>query len=80
MPRLSLTPRNVLTGAERHRTAIATTLAWAEASAARGDYADALSWLDVVEATGDHLVDGYEVKRRAWLGALPPAGPKRSAV
>jgi hypothetical protein len=80
MQRLSLTPRNALSGAERHRAAIAVTLTWAEESAARGDYADALSWLDVVEATGDHLLDGYEVKRQAWLGALPPAGTKRSAA
>ena len=80
MPPLSLTPRNVPSGAERHRTAIASTLAWAEDSAARGDYADALSWLDVVEATGDRLVDGYALKRELWLEALPrPGSPGRAA-
>lgn len=57
-------------GRDRHLAAVARSLGWAQESAARGDYAEALSWVGVVEAIGDALPDGFEIKRQAWLNAL----------
>ena len=37
-------------GLEAHRTAVANTLSWAEESAGRGDYANALAWLQTTAA------------------------------
>jgi hypothetical protein len=45
-------------------------LGWAEQAAARGDFADALSWVGVVEAIGDLIPIEYQTKRKAWLTAL----------
>ena len=55
---------------DRHLAAVARSLGWAQESAARGDYADALSWVQVVEAIGDPIPHEYETERRAWRGAL----------
>jgi hypothetical protein len=49
--------------------AIAATLRWADAAAARHDYREALHWLDTVAAMRDELPDGYAVKRAAWQDA-----------
>ncbi|MDQ2896449.1 MAG: hypothetical protein M3Y09_12545 [Actinomycetota bacterium] len=49
---------------------MARSLGWAQESAARGDYADALSWVGAVEAIGEVLPEGFEIKRQAWLSAL----------
>ena len=46
--------------------AIAATLRWADAAAARNDYREALHWLDTVAAMCDELPDGYAAKRAAW--------------
>ena len=54
----------------RHLAAVARSLGWARESAARGEYADALSWVQVVEAIGDPIPHEYEIRRRAWRGAL----------
>ena len=44
-------PREALDRAhDRHLAAVARSLGWARESAARGDYADALGWVRVVEA------------------------------
>jgi len=51
---------------ERHRAAVRRSLGWAQESAGRGDYADALGWIRVLEAIGEQLPPGYEAKRRAW--------------
>ena len=56
-------PANAL---ERHRTAVRRSLGWAQESADRGDYADALGWIRVLEAIGEQLPPGYEGKCRAW--------------
>jgi hypothetical protein len=53
-----------------HLVAVARSLSWADASAARGDFADALAWLRAVEAMGDRLPDAYLTKRRLWQGGL----------
>ena len=52
-----------------HRAAVANTLTWAEESAARGDYANALAWLSVLDAIGETLPDEYETKRIDWREA-----------
>ena len=54
----------------KHLAAVAGTLCWADESAARGDYADALRWVEMIEALGDPLPHEYETKRRSWRGAL----------
>ena len=48
----------------------ARTLRWADEAASRGDYADALGWIEVVRATADGLPGPYERKRVAWLREL----------
>jgi hypothetical protein len=55
---------------DRHLAAVARSLGWARESAARGDYADALGWVRVVEAIGDAIPDEYEAERQAWLSVL----------
>jgi hypothetical protein len=66
---MSTYPRATL-DSDRHLAAVARSLGWALESAARGDYADALGWVRVVEAIGDPIPPEYEVKRQAWLSAL----------
>jgi hypothetical protein len=51
---------------ERHRAAVRRSLGWAQESADRGDYADALGWIRVLEAIGERLPPGYQAKRQAW--------------
>jgi hypothetical protein len=51
---------------DRHLAAVARSLGWARESAARGDYADALGWVRVVDA----IPDEYEAERQAWLSVL----------
>jgi hypothetical protein len=60
-----------------HLIAVARSLRWADASAAQGDFADALAWLRAVEATGDLLPDAYLTKRQLWCGALAQGGVGR---
>lgn len=59
---------------DRRLVAVARSLGWAEEAAARGDYADALSWVGVVEAIGDLIPIKYRTKRQAWLTALVENG------
>ena len=39
----------------QHQAAVRQSLGWADAAARAGDHADALHWLDVVEAVGHEL-------------------------
>jgi hypothetical protein len=55
---------------DAHLATVTRSLRWADASAACGDYADALRWIHVVEASGHRLSDEYENKRQAWSSAL----------
>ena len=55
---------------DRHLAAVTRSLRWAQESAERGDYPDALAWVQVVEATGSQLPPGFQDKRRAWLDAI----------
>ena len=57
-------------GLAAHRVAGANTLSWAEESAARGDYVNALAWLSVLDAIGETLQESYEIKRLDWRRAL----------
>jgi hypothetical protein len=52
---------------DRGLVAVARTLGCAEEAAARGDYADGLSWVGVVEAIGNLILIKYQTKRQAWL-------------
>jgi hypothetical protein len=54
----------------RHNQAVAQSLAWARAAAARGEFADALGWLQVVEAVGHVLSPDEQRDRRHWLRAV----------
>jgi hypothetical protein len=56
--------------AERHRAAVRRSLVWAQESADRGDYADALGWIGVLEAIGEQLSPAYLAKRQAWGAQL----------
>jgi len=56
--------------ADRHRTAVKNSLRLAGESAARGDYADALGWIAVLESIGEQLPQEYQAKRRAWQEQL----------
>lgn len=55
---------------ETHRAAVANTLTWAEESASRGDYVNALAWLNVLDAIRETLPEEYEIKRRDWRRTL----------
>jgi hypothetical protein len=55
---------------DRHLAAVSRSLGWAQESAERGDYTEALAWVSVVEAIGSQLPPGYHAKRQAWLDAL----------
>lgn len=57
-------------GLTAHRAAVANTLSWAEESAARGDYVNALAWLNVLDAIRETLPEAYEIKRDDWRRAL----------
>ena len=46
--------------------AVPRALGLAEAAAKRGEYAEALAWLETVEANGGHLGPKYEYKRARW--------------
>jgi hypothetical protein len=69
---MSASPREEqrITASDRHLAAVARSLEWAQESAERGDYNDALAWVQVVEATGSQLPPGYHRKRQAWLDAV----------
>ena len=69
-PRNAPALKSRTTAAMQHRRAVARSLRWAEESAARGDHAEAIAWLQAVEDTGEQLQSEYEVKRRNWFGAL----------
>jgi hypothetical protein len=53
-----------------HRAAVERSLEWAHESAARGDYADALRWVAMVESLGDELSEDLATERLAWGDAL----------
>ncbi len=50
----------------RHQAAVARSLGWAHESAARGDYADALSWMLTLDAVGHTLAATDQSARADW--------------
>ncbi|MGZ6587473.1 MAG: hypothetical protein ACXVHX_24605 [Solirubrobacteraceae bacterium] len=46
--------------------AVLRALGLADAAAKRGEYAEALAWLETLEATGYELEPKYEYKRARW--------------
>ena len=54
----------------QHQAAVRQSLGWADAAAGAGEHADALHWLDVVEAVGHELSADDTAKREAWRRAL----------
>jgi len=55
--------------AERHALAVRQTLRWAERVAREGDYERALSWLSLIERTGDSLPQEWQHHRAVWTAA-----------
>jgi hypothetical protein len=53
----------------RHQAAIARSLGWAHESAARGDYADALSWMTTLDAVGHTCSSKDQAARESWARA-----------
>lgn len=56
--------------ARRHAAAVRRSLRWADGAAERGDWAEALGWVQVIEACGDELPEEFRAKRDRWLLAL----------
>jgi hypothetical protein len=54
----------------KHLAAVARTLQWADEAAERGDYLDAVLWLETLEAIGDQLPEVYESRRGSWSARL----------
>jgi hypothetical protein len=54
----------------RHEQAVARTLDRSDQAAEDGDAANALTWLQALEAIGDPLPNDYQKKRQAWRRAL----------
>jgi len=60
----------------RHARAVLNTLHLADDAARRGQYEDALSWLNTLLAIGDSLPEHYVRKQALWQAALmrqPPS-------
>lgn len=61
--------------ATRHHRVVRKALHWAERSAALGDLADALGWLELARAVNGRLPGAWEMRRRRWeQGWHPPQG------
>jgi hypothetical protein len=63
----------------RHENAVANSLSWADQAATDGDYAEALAWLQMLEAINIPLPEPYSTKRAVWMYA-GAAGAKLTAA
>jgi len=54
----------------RHVKAVANSLRLASEAAERGDYVEAVAWVDTVRAIGDDLSPELEARRSVWLAEL----------
>ena len=54
----------------RHLAAVARTLSSAREAAARGDHAEALRWLSMLDAIGHELSPGDQRMRAEWRSVL----------
>ncbi len=61
--------------ATKHAQAVTRTLEFAEEAAGRGDFTDALAWLQTIEAVDRRLPGQYETRREEWRLALAADRP-----
>lgn len=54
----------------KHDRAVAQTLDWADEAASRGDHAEALAWLSMLDTMGHQFSNEYQRKRQKWRAAL----------
>lgn len=54
----------------KHAAIIARTLRWADDAAERGNWREALRWVEKVRSLGQPLPADYEEKRQAWVEAV----------
>lgn len=54
----------------RHARAVSNSLRLAAEAAARGDYVEALAWVDTVQAIGEELPPELQASRSEWLEHL----------
>jgi hypothetical protein len=68
---------SAIIASSKHLAAVAGSFRYASEAAVRGDYRDALGWLQVLEAVGEELPSRYLAKRQEWLClcADGPAAP-----
>jgi hypothetical protein len=64
----------------RHAKAVANSLRFATEAAERGDYVEALAWVDTVRAIGDDLPPEIHASRSSWLERLRQGGGDGSKV
>lgn len=57
----------------KHDRAVASSLDWADQAARKGDFAEALAWLDMLDSIGEPLPESYAAKHAQWLSALGTA-------
>jgi hypothetical protein len=55
---------------DRHRAAVESSLQRAREAADRGDYADAIAWVQVVQATGEEIPHQDQLQYQTWRDAL----------
>ena len=79
-PLVSTPPEAHVRAHDRRLVAVARTFGCAEEAAARGDSADARSWVGAVEAIGDLIPIVYQPKRQAWLTALAAKRARNEAL
>lgn len=63
----------------RHEKAVANSLRLAVEAAERGDFVEALAWVDTVQAIGDELPPDMQASRSAWLEHLRQGDGHRPA-
>lgn len=61
----------------KHAAIIARTLRWADDAAGRGNWREALRWVDKVRSLGQPLPADYEEKRQVWAKAADRCAMRR---
>jgi hypothetical protein len=51
---------------DRHRAAVSSNLERTQESADRGDYADAQTWIYLLDAINEQIPPDYQRERRVW--------------
>ena len=55
---------------DRQAAAVARSLRLADAAAERADWADAVAWVDILDACDYPVPDEYRARREVWSRAL----------